>query len=41
LSYDTSVFANVEIDDNGLMEYDIIAVAYDNCSFINIVFVVK
>lgn len=41
LDYDTSVFANVTIDDNGLMEYDVIAVASDNCSFINVVFVVK
>ncbi len=41
LDYDTSVFDNVEINDNGVMEYDVIAVASDNCSFINVVFVVK
>ncbi len=41
LDYDPAVFANVTIDDNGLMEYDVIAPASGNCSFINIVFVVK
>jgi hypothetical protein len=41
LNYDTSIFANIEIDDNGLMTYDVIAVPSDNCSFINVVFVIK
>jgi len=41
LNYDTSIFDNVTIDNNGIMEYDVIAVASDNCSFINIVFVIK
>ncbi len=40
--YDTDVFENITIDDNGLMEYDVKAVATsDTCSFINVVFVVK
>ena len=41
LDYDTAVFDNVTINDNGLMEYDVIAPASGDCSFINIVFVVK
>lgn len=41
LDYDTDVFENITIDDNGLMEYDIKEVASDNCSFINVVFVIK
>jgi hypothetical protein len=41
LSYDKSIFDNVTIDDDGIMEYDVIAPAVENCSFINIVFVVK
>lgn len=41
LNYDTTVFDNVTIDNNGVMEYDVIAPASGDCSFINIVFVVK
>ncbi|MFK8007989.1 MAG: beta strand repeat-containing protein [Saprospiraceae bacterium] len=41
LDYDTAVFDNVTIDANGLMVYDVIAPASGDCSFINIVFVVK
>ena len=41
LNYDTDVFENVTIDNNGLMVYDVKEVASDNCSFINVVFVVK
>ena len=41
LDYDDSIFDNVTINDVGIMEYDIIATAVNNCSFINIVFVVK
>ena len=39
--YDTDIFENVTIGDNGIMEYDVKAVPSDNCSFINVVFVVK
>jgi hypothetical protein len=38
--YDTNVFANVSINANGLMTYDVIGGATD-CSYINIVFVLK
>jgi hypothetical protein len=38
--YDTNVFSNVSIDANGVMSYDVNATATD-CSFINIVFVLK
>lgn len=38
--YDTSVFANVSIDDNGVMTYDVIATP-TVCSYINIIFVLK
>lgn len=38
--YDTNVFANVSINANGVMTYDVIASATD-CSYINIVFVLK
>lgn len=38
--YDTTVFSNVTIDDNGVMTYDVTASATD-CSYINIVFVLK
>lgn len=41
LNYDTDIFENVSLDDNGVLTYDIKAVATDNCSFINVVFVVK
>lgn len=39
--FDPSVFANVEIDANGLMEYDIIGQPTDYNTLINVVFVVK
>ena len=38
--YDTSVFTNVTINASGVMTYDVTATATD-CSFINIVFVLK
>lgn len=38
--FDTNVFKNVTVDDNGLMKYDVKAGATD-CSYINIVFVLK
>ena len=38
--FDTNVFENVTVDDNGLMKYDVKAGATD-CSYINIVFVLK
>lgn len=38
--FDTDVFENVSVDVNGLMKYDVKAGATD-CSFINIVFVLK
>ena len=38
--YDTSVFDNITITDEGVMEYDVISAATD-CSYINIVFVLK
>lgn len=38
--YDANVFSNVSIDANGLMTYDVTAVATDE-SYINIVFVLK
>lgn len=41
LNYDTSIFANIDIDEDGLMTYDVIAVPTDNYSFINVVFVIK
>jgi len=37
---DPNVFSNISISDNGIMTYDVKAAATD-CSFINIVFVVK
>ncbi len=37
---DPNVFSNISISDNGVMTYDVKAAATD-CSFINIVFVVK
>ena len=39
--FDTSVFANVSIDENGAMTYDIIGAPADFNSLINVVFVVK
>ena len=38
--YDSAVFANISINANGVMTYDVIAGATD-CSYINIVFVLK
>lgn len=38
--YDPAVFSNIEIDDNGVMTYDVTAAATD-CTLINVVFVVK
>ena len=38
--YDPAVFANVSIDDNGVMTYDVIATP-TVCSYINIIFVLK
>lgn len=38
--YDTNVFANVSIDVNGNLKYDVIGTATD-CTYMNIVFVVK
>jgi len=38
--YDTNVFGKISIDANGVMTYDVIGSASD-CSFINIVFVLK
>jgi hypothetical protein len=38
--YDPAVFANVSINDNGVMTYDVISAASD-CSYINIIFVLK
>lgn len=38
--YDTGVFSAVTIDDNGLMTYTVTAAATD-CSYINIIFVLK
>ena len=39
--YDTSVFANVSVDEFGEMTYDVIAQPADYNSLINVVFVVK
>ncbi len=39
--FDTSVFDNISIDENGLMTYDIIGSPADYNSLINVVFVVK
>ncbi|WP_254097306.1 hypothetical protein [Aquimarina sp. Aq107] len=39
--YDPTVFANVEIDDNGVMTYDIIGTPPDFNTLINVVFVVR
>lgn len=39
--YDTAVFANVTVNDSGLMTYDVISVPTGNCTFVNVVFVVK
>lgn len=38
--YDPAVFSNINIDDNGVMTYDVTAASTD-CTLINIVFVVK
>ncbi|MBI6121357.1 hypothetical protein, partial [Salegentibacter maritimus] len=39
--YDTTVFANVSVDGNGVLTYDIISSTNSAASFMNIVFVVK
>ncbi len=39
--FDPAVFANIEIDANGVMEYDIIGQPADYNSLINVVFVVR
>jgi len=39
--YDTEIFDNVSINANGVMEYDVKKVPTDNCSFFNVIFVVK
>ncbi len=39
--YDSNVFSNVQIDRNGLMTYNIDNTPADNCSVMNVVFVVK
>ena len=39
--FDDQVIENIEIDADGLMEYDIIDVPFDNYTIINIVFVIK
>jgi len=39
--YDTSVFANVAVTAAGVLTYDVISVPPGNCTFINVVFVVK
>jgi len=39
-SYDANVFSNISITANGIMTYDVAATATD-CSYINIVFVLK
>jgi len=41
LDYDTAVFDNVGLDDTGVFTYDVISVPPGNCTFINVVFVVK
>jgi len=38
---DSTVFDNVGLDDNGVFTYDVAAVPAGNCTFINVVFVVK
>lgn len=39
--YDTSVFSNVSVDNNGQMTYNVISVPAAQCTYINVVFVVK
>ncbi len=39
--YDTSVFDNVSISETGVMTYDVISVPPGNCTFINVVFMVR
>ena len=39
--YDTSVFANVAVTNAGVMTYDVISVPPGNCTYINVVFVVR
>ena len=41
LDYDTSVFDNVSISDQGVLTYDIIAVPSSNYAYFNVVFKVK
>ncbi len=38
---DTNVFSNYTLDDNGNFNYDVASVPSGNCTFINVVFVVK
>ncbi len=38
---DTAVFDNYSVDDNGNFNYDVISVPTNNCTFINVVFVIK
>ncbi len=38
---DTSVFGNYSLDDNGNFTYDVISIPSGNCTWINVVFVVK
>ena len=39
--YDTAVFDNVAIDDNGVLTYDVISVPVAGCTFLTVVFLVK
>ena len=38
---DNTVFSNLSLDDNGVLTYDVVSVPPGNCTFINVVFVVK
>jgi hypothetical protein len=38
---DNAVFDNLSLDDNGVLTYDVVSVPPGNCTFINVVFVVK
>ena len=38
---DNSVFDNLSLDDNGVLTYDVVSVPPGNCTYINVVFVVK
>ncbi len=39
--YDVTVFDNVSVSDAGIMTYDVISVPASNCTYVNVVFVVK